>query len=146
MENSTICSSCPVALTDDALTGQAVALLGPIRLRHIGETRRARGEALAVMRAVFAVLPECRGLCFHCALERADPPPSRAVAEGELPEPRAGGCSRVARVLAACVSRRGRFSGKSDAEIKALIDSEFAGGQRAAGGSDGLDSRGVRGC
>jgi hypothetical protein len=134
---SAICARCPVALTDEVLTGQAVALLSPVRIRHIGPTRRARGEALAIVKGVFAALPECRGLCFHCALECADPPPSSAAVEGELPEPRAGGCRRVATFLAACAARRIRYGWKSAAEIRAEVDAEFAAGERAAGGDDG---------
>ncbi len=82
---SAICARCPVALTDDALTGQAVALLGPVRIRHIGPTRRARGEALVVMRGVFEALPECRGLCFHCAIECAETPDFTATHCGRVP-------------------------------------------------------------
>ena len=69
-----LCWRCPVALSGQALSDQAVVLLAPLYACHKGESHRPRGRAFVVMEAVFAALPECRGLCFRCALERARPP------------------------------------------------------------------------
>ena len=64
-----ICSRCPSKLDDQVLNDQAVTILAPMLTRFEGERRRDRGYSFAVLRAVFAVLPGCYGLCFWCALE-----------------------------------------------------------------------------
>ena len=66
-----ICSDCPATIEDQVLGEQAVALLSPILFRFEGECLCDRDHTLVVMTAVFAALPECRGLCFRCGLERA---------------------------------------------------------------------------
>jgi len=83
---SLLCSDCPVAVDAQALGEQAVALLAPILFRFEGECRCDLDRALVVMTAVFAALPECRGLCFRCGLERAESVPAReqSFRAGEL--------------------------------------------------------------
>ena len=71
---SAICPECPVALDDQVLGDQAVAMLASLFDGLKIECRRERGRAFVVMRGVFAALPECRGLCFRCALECAKSP------------------------------------------------------------------------
>ena len=65
-----ICSRCPVSLSDEALSDQAVVLLAPLYARHEGPSHRPRGRSLSILTAVFWALPGCYGLCFRCALER----------------------------------------------------------------------------